>query len=570
MKTAKGKVLNGKPYAGNPHVVHSQCYGSTDLFLVKLVVAVLCAVTLSGCINGHSGGTGEPALDAVGVVVNGRTVADVEWRHEPDGVAVRYRLPAGRRVISGEKTAWTLPEDADCWYQVGTGYEEPYSWGKVRDVPKGVALGMPITFRLQDGTYRLITEANLVDYTDLAVVYEGDGRFVARYHAEKGPFEQSGADTTPWRVMIVAKDLNELFNCDLVRRLCPPPTNARSIALAKPGRAVWQWLPAGNPRYEDQKDWYDKTARLGVEYYLIDAGWKNWRDGKLDQWACLEKAIAYGLSIGVKTAIWVHSKELASASERRTYLARVAKSGAVGIKIDFVPPCDSKWCKWYEETLADTAEVGLFVDFHGCVKPTGRERTWPHELAREAIRGHEYHITRYNRILSPEHDTILPFCRLVQGHGDYTPVVFQKDQLIHFTWPRQLAQGVVMACPFLCFGDYPSNYLASPMLEVVKNLPATYDETRVLPCSSIGNCVAMARRKGDRWFIAVENSSQVRKLEIGLSFLGKGTWTLKGFRDDPKGVLDSCVGDERKVSAGDILRVSVNSCGGYIAMATRD
>ena len=127
-----------------------------------------------------------------------------------------------------------------------------------------------------------------------------------------------------------------------------------------------------------------------------------------------------------------------------------------------------------------------------------------------------------------------------------------------------------MACPFLCFGDYPSNYLASPMLEIVKNLPATYDETRVLPCSSIGNCVAMARRKGDRWFIAVENSSQARKLEIGLSFLGKGTWTLKGFRDDPKGVLDSCVGDERKVSAGDILRVSVNSCGGYIAMATRD
>lgn len=89
-------------------------------------------------------------------------------------------------------------------------------------------------------------------------------------------------------------------------------------------------------------------------------------------------------------------------------------------------------------------------------------------------------------------------------------------------------------------------------------------------CAAGDAAAVVARRKGDRWFIAVENSSQVRKLEIGLSFLGKGTWTLKGFRDDPKGVLDSCVGDERKVSAGDILRVSVNSCGGYIAMATRD
>jgi len=532
------------------------------------VTAALYAAVLPGCCSSSRCGTVEPTLDAAGVVVNGRTVVDAEWRTEPDGVAVRYKLPAGRRVISGENTTWTIPEDADCWYQVGGRYEEPYSWGKVRDVPKGVVLGLPITFRLQDGTYRLITEANLVDYTDLAVVYEGGGRFTAKYHAEKGSFEQIGANTTPWRVMIAAKDLNELFNCDLVRRLCPPPTNAKSIALAKPGRAVWQWLPAGSPRYEDQKDWYDKTKALGFEYYLIDAGWRDWRDGDDDQWACLEKAIAYGLKIGVKTVIWVHSRELASASERKAYLAKVVKVGAVGIKIDYVPRCDSKWCKWYEETLADTAEVGLFVDFHGAVKPTGRERTWPHELAREAIRGHEYHITRYNRILPPEHDTILPFCRLVQGHGDYTPVVFQKDQLIHFTWPRQLAQGIVMACPFLCFGDYPSNYLASPMLEIVKDLPATYDETIVLPCSSIGNCVAMARRKGDRWFIAVENASQVRTVEIGLSFLGEGAWILKGFRDDPKGVLDSCVGEEREVSSGDILRIEVNSCGGYVAEVT--
>ena len=125
-----------------------------------------------------------------------------------------------------------------------------------------------------------------------------------------------------------------------------------------------------------------------------------------------------------------------------------------------------------------------------------------------------------------------------------------------------------MACPFLCFGDYPSNYLASPMLEIVKNLPATYDETIVLPCSSIGNCVAMARRKEDRWFIAVENASQVRTVEIGLSFLGEGAWILKGFRDDPKGVLDSCVGEEREVSSGDILRIKVNSCGGYVAEVT--
>ena len=75
-----------------------------------------------------------------------------------------------------------------------------------------------------------------------------------------------------------------------------------------------------------------------------------------------------------------------------------------------------------------------------------------------------------------------------------------------------------------------------------------------------------ARSAFGRW-----NAAGVIDARIGTCLaLGKGTRTLKGFRDDPKGVLDSCVGDERKVSAGDILRVSVNSCGGYIAMATRD
>ena len=523
-----------------------------------------CACVL-GCLSGNK--KSDALLTAEGVVVNGVNVTDAEWRYEPDGVAVRYRLPSGKREISEESTFWTLPENAMCWYQVGVrDYESPYCWGEVKDVPKGKMLALPITFRLADGTYRLITEANLVDYTDLAVVYEGGGRFVAKYHAEKGPFLQSGSDTTPWRVMIVARDLNDLVHSDLVRRLCPPPSNQKSMSIAKPGRAIWQWLPSGGPKYAEQKDWYDKTAALGFEYYLIDAGWKKWTEEGKDQWTCLKSVIDYGLSVGVKTAIWVDSKEIPTAEKRREYLRRVAETGAVGIKIDFIPLCDAKWCKWYEETLADTAEFGLFVDFHGAVKPTGRERTWPHELAREAIRGHEYHITRYNRILPPEHDTILPFCRLVQGHGDYTPVVLQPDQLIHFTWSRQVAQGIVMSCPFLCFGDYPANYLNSPMVEIIKKMSSVYDETLVLPGSEIGNCVALAKRTGGRWFIAVENASQLRTMELPLGFLANGRWRLVGFKDHRSGRLDACEREEFTVEPTDVLKVELNSCGGYVAL----
>ncbi len=109
--------------------------------------------------------------------------------------------------------------------------------------------------------------------------------------------------------------------------------------------------------------------------------------------------------------------------------------------------------KWYEETLADTLEFSLMTDFHGCVKPSGRERTWPHEVAREAIRGHEWHITRYSRVLPPEHDCILPFNRLVQGHADYTPMVFEKKELQGYSWARELDFLGADNCELLGFAD---------------------------------------------------------------------------------------------------------------------
>ena len=511
-----------------------------------------------------------------GVEVNGEWVTKTERREFADGYAERYVLPEGKRVIGGERTTWTLPADATVWYQAMSaggrgGYENLYETCAAGDVPEGTLLVLPVTAKLKDGTYVLITEADLVDYTDLVVKSRGDGTFVADYHAETGSFEQTGRAVTPWRVTLVAKDLQTLATSDIVRRLCPePPADraAKAAAFAKPGRCVWQWLPSGQPVYAEQREWYDRTKALGFEYYLIDAGWKKWRDGDKDEWACLKEVIDYGRSIGVKTAIWVDSKEIPTPETRLAYLRKVKASGAVGIKIDYVPKCDVNWCRWYEETLRDTYELGLFVDFHGCVKPTGRERTWPHELAREAIRGHEWHITRYNRVLPFEHDTILPFCRLVQGHGDYTPMVFEPRELIHFTWARQLAQGVIFSAPFLCFGDFPKNYLENPAVDFIKSLPSVYDEVRVLPGSEIGVCAAFAKRKGDTWYLAIENGATPRRFAVDLSFL-KGACRAEAFGDAPTR-LDGYVKTKYAVKPTDALQIDLRAGGGYAARLVPD
>ncbi len=512
-----------------------------------------------------------------GVVVNGEVTCEVERKVFSDGEAVRYILPKGGRRISREETVWTLPEDAKVWYQkYGGGYENPYSSSLVRDIPDGTVMSFPVTARLADGTYRLITEANVVGYTDSAAKYLGRGRIGVFYVNDQDGFTQTASegaaipDTTPWRVMLVAKDLQTLATSDIVRRLCPDPSPevaAKAAKFVRPGRSVWHWLPDGAPKYDKQKEWYDRTKELGFEYYLVDGGWSEWRDGDMDQWACLKKWIDYGKSIGVESFVWVDSKEVPTAEARRAYLRKVRECGAVGIKIDFVPRPSCSQMAWYEETLADTLDFSLMIDFHGCVKPSGRERTWPHEVAREAIRGHEWHITRYGRVLPAEHDCILPFSRLVQGHADYTPVVFEKKELQGYSWARELAQGVVFSSPFLCFGDYPQNYLDNPASELIKSMPAEYDETRILPGSEIGKCVAVAKRKGRDWFVAVENGAGERRIAIGLDFLGADNCELLGFAD-AEDRPDGYRTDRRVVGRDGKIELTLRPCGGYCARIT--
>ncbi len=532
---------------------------------------ILLCLALSGSAA-FCAATADAGLVANGVVVNGDKIQKLEKKSFSDGLAVRYKLPAGKRRITGEDTVWTLPLDAKVWYQAGRGadfvdYEAPYTATTVKDIPEGQLISLPITAKLADGTYRLMTEANVVDYTDSAVVYKGEGRFAVHYYADLRGFDQEGADTTPWRVTLVAKDLQTLATSDIVRRLCPNPPAGRAKAVASrfapAGRCIWHWLPMGDPRLEEQRGWYDKTRELGFEYYLIDEGWRKWGDDET-RWQKLKEVIDYGKSVGVKTFIWVDSKEMRNPEETRAYLAKTVAAGAVGIKIDFFPKANYGMMKRYEQLLQATYDAGLRVDFHGCVKPSGREKTWPHEIAREAIRGHEWHITRYRRVLPASHDTILPFNRLVQGHGDYTPLVFNPKELIHFTWARQLAQPIVFSCPFLCFGDYPANYLSNPAADFVKDLRAVYDETKILPGSEIGECVAVAKRAKDRWFVAIENGEKDREIEIEFSFIKK-PMKVEAFGDSEDGALDAYRTESYVVRPGDRRKVSVRGFGGYAA-----
>ncbi len=514
---------------------------------------------------------GEPR--AIGVAVNGSLErGEVERKTSGASVAVRYVLPEAKRRVTGERTLWRLPDEAKVWYQPNMHtYDGKYEWKTVKDIKRWTEMALPVTAKMPDGTYRMITEANLVGWTDMAVRYLGDGIFESFYHADREGFDCEGKVVTPWRVMIAAKDIAELYHSSFVRNLCPPPSSdvaAKAARFAKPGRAAWQWLSTGAPIYAEQREWIDATAKLGFEYYVIDDGWKRWRDAGADEWKCLEGVVAYAAKKKVRCVVWVNANDVADRQRMRDFLSKVKKSGAVGVKIDLIPEANRQWVDWYEMALEETFAAELFVAFHGAVKPTGRERTWPHELAREAVMGHEFHAARWRRTMPAEQDVIHPFNRLVQGPAAYTPVVLEPGGLGWSIWPREVAQGVIFASPFLCFGDRPKNYLNSPMKDLILGLPPVYDETVVLPGSEIGECVALARRKGDTWYVAVESGWRESNLDIPLTFLPEGKWKMTAYTDK-LGVSAGCDCAETDVTSKDRIKILVRHGGGYVAILKR-
>ena len=497
---------------------------------------------------------------------------DLDVRAFDDGAALRYRITLDdtNHTIAGEQTSWALPLDSYAWAaRYDNSYERPYQNGTFDTIPARAQWAPPVTLRIGENIYVSITEANNDSFPDMGL--ERDGNFLkAVFPASSRGWSQQGSIVTPWRVAIIAEGLNALVNSDIVTNLCPPPSDELANAdWIKPGRSLWQWWAIGAPRLNDQKAWIDAAKKLGFEYYLIDDGWRNWRAPGKDQWQCLKDVIDYGKSQGVASLVWVNSSEMRTDSARRAYLEKVAALGAAGIKIDFIPACTADITRWYEGALKDTAELHLLCNFHGAVKPTGRRRTWPHELTREAVRGHEYHMTRYRRVQAADHDEIVLFTRFLAGPADYTPTAFDTREMVGYTWAHLLAQAVDMTSPLLHFAGKYQDFIGNPSEDLLRHLPSTWDETIVLPGSEIGKTAGFARRHGQEWYVGVLNGADSATMPIELGFLNKGTWKAEVFGDDPDNPA-TFKRESKVVTAGDRLTVTMSPRGGAVVWITKD
>lgn len=486
-----------------------------------------------------------------------------------NGVAVRSNLfnkDAG--FIRGEDFEWALQDDAVIWFQTEChDYEGLFTHARLDTLQEGQILALPVTAKLKNNQYLLLTEANVVDYSDMALRVSSSHTFKSFFHANPEGWYGTGNQKQPWRVVLVANDLNELINNDIIYSLASPAqVDLQKESWIKPGRSTWQWWSSGAPVLNEQQQWLDWTAALGFEYYLIDDGWKVWKKGNLDAWQCLKEVVDEANRKGIGVWLWVHSNEVDTPEKRIAYFEKVKQAGVVGLKIDFIPPASVKWINWYDETLRDASAYKLMVDFHGAVKPSGRNRTWPNEMTRESVRGHEWHILRYQRTLPASHDCILPFTRYVQGFADYTPTVLNPEELRGFTWSREIAQAIIFTSPFLCYADRPDFYLRSEALDLIKQIPSVWDETCVLPESKIGECVVFARRKDNIWFLAAMNGDSDRKVKVDFSFLKKDKKYRLDLYEDAKDRNDGFMRESKTVGYGDYVELLLRSKGGFVGI----
>jgi alpha-glucosidase len=141
-------------------------------------------------------------------------------------------------------------------------------------------------------------------------------------------------------------------------------------------------------------------------------------------------------------------------------------------------------------------------------------------------------MSRHQTVLDTAHSTILPFTRYLAGHGDFTPTAFDPQELQGNSWGHELAQAVVFTSPYLCFGGHPKDYLANPGVDVLKMIPAAWDETRILPGTEPGKRVLSARRTGTTWFVGVLGGPEASQMTVDLQFLGQGRYNATILGDD--------------------------------------
>ena len=455
---------------------------------------------------------------------------NVLFRLYDDGFAFRYVIPKYRghssAILTDEASRIriaTLKSCTACRFLGNSGgndpnypYEGLYTnytdWTTLTET--GDARYNTPTLLYNGKDYMLLSEADNRSFfcTSLMKAEQQKGEFSYSWTGQTKDYATDKAHrisctlpfNTPWR-MIVCGDIKTIFETTMTENLCPP-TAMTDLSWIKPGVAAWYWGGSDGGKSEIRQaygglregDWAhcELAADMGWPYYLIDAGWSSsWFPDFVNK--ANEK--------GVDCLLWqnanLNSSQDFSNENMDATLKRWKNWGIKGIKVDFWED-DSKETMTRMENLYKTAaKYKMMVNLHGCTRPSGLRRTYPHIMTQEGIFGGEQNFWHSKKNTTFEHLSVL-FTRNVVGAMDYTPgdfatwrgsIMTQRSMGHHMALMTLFESGIVH------IAECPQNLQYFLGRDIMKRLPTAWDESLLLE-GDPSKFATVARRKGNDWW----------------------------------------------------------------------
>ncbi|MDD6364531.1 MAG: glycoside hydrolase family 97 protein [Bacteroidales bacterium] len=479
-------------------------------------------------------------------------------------------------------------------------HEAPYVRKHIDSLDEDRLMDLPVHFEFPDGTNLAFTEADVRNYAGMYLVRK-DGRLTSRLSPRLDDprysviLEKGGR--TPWRVFMVADRPGTLMESTVLTSLCEP-CRIEDCSWIKPGKTTFPWwndtqLPdttfqAGN-NFLTNKYYIDFAADNGLEYHSVygyaDMPW-YYDDGpgfgiagpgadltRPDPRLDFEAVCRYARSRGVDIHVWLNWAALYKDIDR--VFDKFNEWGVKGMMVDFMDRDDQEMIVIQEEILRKAAEHKLFIQFHGSSKPSGLSRTWPNEFIREGTLNYEVYKWDRARTMGADHDINIPFTRGLAGPTDYHLGGFRSkahDEWVeHYSAPYVTGTRCHMLAMYLVLDgylgmvcDYPDAYRGQPGFEFIRELPLTWDDTRILD-ARISEYVVTARRKGDSWYVGCINNSKGRKISLPLDFLPEGRHELCLYSDagDSDRVPDHLNRETLLVDSSDVIDIEMKGSGGF-------
>ena len=504
----------------------------------------------------------------------GKTIYDVIFRISNNDVAFKYKMyPQGETlscVVKQEVTGFAFPDGTTTFLcpqskpmggfaRTSPSYETSYTaddaagkngWGE--------GYTFPCLFRNGDNGWVLVSETGVNGgYCASRLLGHKGGTYTIGFPQEG---EANGNGTvspgialpgeTPWRTITVGKTLAPIVETTVPFDVVKPLYPAKGEFTY--GRGSWSWIIGmdGSTNYKEQLRYIDFSAAMGYQSVLVDALWDK-QIGR-DK---IEELAKYGKDKGVALYLWYNSNGywndapqtprgiMDNAIARRKEMKWMQSIGIRGIKVDFLGGDKQMTMQLYEDILSDANEYGLLVIFHGCTLPRGWERMYPNFASSEAVLASEnLHFSQGSCDNEAFNATLHPFIRNTVGSMDFGGSALNKYYNADNA-PRgsrrvtsdvyALATAVLFQSPVQHFALAPNNLTDAPSwaIDFMKEVPTTWDEVRFID-GYPGKYVILARRHGDKWYIAGVNAQkETLKLKVNLLMFSNGE-KVRLFSDD--------------------------------------